>query len=84
MDINKQIEEALNNYDFGNDHEHANALLRMEVHRVEWLRHQQSIISKQAEEIERLTEALVWINERSVSWDGCVTKARMTLESIKE
>lgn len=59
MDIVKQIEEALNNIDSEDEHKKGNAYVRTEIHRIEWLTHQQSIISQQAEEIERTRQALV-------------------------
>ena len=58
MDIEQQIKEALEKIKTGNDHEKANAFIRTELHRIEWLTHQQSIISQQAEEIKRLISLL--------------------------
>lgn len=58
MDIQKKIEETLQNLESENDHVKANAFLRTELYRIEWLTHQQSIISQQRQEIERVVAEL--------------------------
>ncbi len=62
-EIQKQIEESLANLESENDHVKANAFLRTELHRIEWLRHQQSIISQQSKRVSGL-EAKVMVLEQ--------------------
>lgn len=77
-EIQKRIREALERYEKADeDEEISRAKYIIELECVDWLTHQQTIIDQQAEEIERLRQALVRERDDALTWDGIGTVKRI-------